>query len=119
MPLRLEVGPKDIAQNAVFCGRRDTGEKRGIPRDEFVQTVGSLLDQMQGNLYERARQLREANTVKIDTLDDFKAYFTPQNAEKPEIHGGFAHCHWAEDPATAELLKELKVTIRCIPLGRG
>jgi prolyl-tRNA synthetase len=117
VPLRLEVGPKDIAQNAVFCGRRDTGERRGIPRDEFVQTVGGLLDQIQGNLYERARQLRKAHTVKLDTLDDFKAYFTPQNADKPEIHGGFALCHWVEDPATAELLKELKLTIRCIPLG--
>ncbi|MCY2994563.1 MAG: proline--tRNA ligase [Planctomycetota bacterium] len=118
VPLRVEVGPKDIAQNAVFLGRRDTGEKRGVARDEFVRTAGKLLDQMQSDMYQRALQLRQANMPKIDNLKDFQAYFTPQNAEKPEIHGGFALCHWAEDGATTELLKELKVTIRCVPFAR-
>jgi prolyl-tRNA synthetase len=60
--------------------------------------------------------MREAHTQEINTLDDFRAYFTPQNAKDPEIHGGFALCHWHDDPAVDELLKELKVTIRCIPL---
>ncbi|MFO0816748.1 MAG: proline--tRNA ligase [Pirellulales bacterium] len=117
VPLRCEVGPKDIAQNAVFLARRDSGEKKSVPREQLVANVTNLLDEIQGQLYQRALKLREENTVRIDTLDDFKAYFTPKNEERPEIHGGFALCHFSEDPAVDALLKEMKVTIRCIPLA--
>ncbi len=117
VPLRLEIGPKDIAKNAVFVGRRDTGEKSSLDRNEFVATLPKLLGEIQQNLFDRAFKLRQENTQPIDSLDDFKAYFTPANDEKPEIHGGFAMCHWVEDPAVDEILKDLKVTIRCIPLA--
>jgi prolyl-tRNA synthetase len=117
VPLRAEVGPKDLAQNSAFVGRRDTGEKKGMPRTDLVAQIGTLLDSMQKNLFDRAIQLREANTKTIDSLDDFRAYFTPANEDQPEIHGGFARCHFAEDPRTDEMLKELKVTIRCVALG--
>ena len=117
VPLRAEVGPKDIAQDAVFLSRRDTGEKKSTPRSQLVSTIAALLDDIQGGLFQRARKLREDNTVTIDSLDDFKAYFTPRNEERPEIHGGFAMCHFSEDPAVETLLKDMKVTIRCIPLG--
>jgi prolyl-tRNA synthetase len=70
---------------------------------------------MQGNLYQRALALREANTRTIDNAGEFREYFTPKDADKPEIHGGFAACHWAEDPAVDQLLADLKVTIRCVP----
>ena len=115
VPLRAEIGPRDIAKNAVFLARRDTGEKRGVDRQELVQTVGSILDQMQTQLYQRASALREANTRVIENADEFREYFTPQDAERPELHGGFALCHWAEDAALEQLLAELKVTIRCVP----
>ncbi len=52
VPLRLEIGPKDIAKDAVFLGRRDTGEKQGIGRDELVGSVVSPLDEMQDNLFQ-------------------------------------------------------------------
>lgn len=117
VPLRVEVGPRDLAKNGVFLARRDTSEKRGLDRDEFVQTVGTLLDEIQDGLYRRALTLRESNTRQIDNSDDFRQYFTPNDEQKPEIHGGFAMCHWAEDPAVDQILKDLKVTIRCIPLA--
>jgi len=119
VPLRAEVGPKDIAKNGVFLARRDTGEKAGVGRDELVATIGQRLDQIQANLFQRARDLREANTRSIDTLDDFLAYFTPksQSEEKPEVHGGFALCHFSEGPDLDEFLKKHKVTIRCVPLN--
>jgi prolyl-tRNA synthetase len=60
--------------------------------------------------------MRSDNTRTIDKLDDFKAYFTPKNADEPEIHGGFAMCHFTEGPEVDAILKDLKVTIRCIPL---
>jgi prolyl-tRNA synthetase len=119
VPLRVEVGPKDIAKDAVFVGRRDTGEKQSLSRGEFVASVGGLLDDLQQQLYARAVQLRQQHTHTIDSLDDFRAFFTPRNEDKPEIHGGFALCHWSEDPAVHELLKTLKVTIRCLPLDGG
>lgn len=52
----------------------------------------------------------------IDNADEFRNYFTPINDQKPEIHGGFAWCHWCEDPLVEQALKELKVTIRCMPI---
>ena len=119
VPLRAEIGPKDIAKNGVFLARRDTGEKAGVERGEFVATIGQRLTEIQNNLFQRALKLREDNTRTIDTLDDFLAYFTPKSKseDKPEIHGGFAICHFAEGPELDELLKKHKVTIRCIPLG--
>jgi len=119
VPLRAEIGPKDIAKNGVFLARRDTGEKSGVERGDFVATIARRLSEIQDNLFQRALRFREDNTRTIDTLDDFLAYFTPKskNEDKAEIHGGFALCHYAEGPELTELLKKHKVTIRCIPLG--
>ncbi|MCI0357155.1 MAG: His/Gly/Thr/Pro-type tRNA ligase C-terminal domain-containing protein, partial [Planctomycetaceae bacterium] len=119
VPLRAEIGPKDIAKNGVFLARRDTGEKAAVERGELVATIGQRLTDIQNNLFQRALALREENTRTIDTLDDLLAFFTPKSKseDKPEIHGGFALCHYAEGPELDELLKKHKVTIRCIPLS--
>jgi prolyl-tRNA synthetase len=115
VPLRAEIGPRDIADDAVFLARRDTGEKTKTPRAELVNGIANMLAGMQAGMFARAQKLRDDNTHRIDTLDDFRAYFTPQNEANPEIHGGFALCHWHDDPSVDQLLKELKVTIRCLP----
>jgi len=117
VPLRVEVGPKDIAKNGVFVGRRDTGEKSPFSREDFVANIGKTLDEIQDNLYARAKKLREDNSRSIDNLDEFEAFFTPKNPQKPEIHAGFASCFFVEDPSMLQLLKKLKVTVRCIPLS--
>ncbi len=116
VPLRLEIGPKDLAQYAVFLGRRDTGEKKSIPRAELVAQVGSLLETMQQNLFQRATELRDHHTRWFDDWDEFRQFFTPQDEQKPEIHGGFATANFVDTPEVEEKLRELKVTIRCIPL---
>ena len=116
VPLRVEVGPRDIAESRVFMGRRDTGEKKSVDRDEFVRTVSQRLNEIQDNLFQRALQLREQNTQHLDDPDSFRDYFTPRDAQRPEIHGGFGVCHWCPDPVVEETLKSLKVTVRCIPL---
>jgi prolyl-tRNA synthetase len=118
VPIRLEIGPRDVAANSAFMGRRDRGvkEKAGIGRDELVATVSDILREMQLGLFQRALRLREQFTRDIDSLDEFKAFFTPNNKQKPEIHGGFARCHYNEEAAVHDLLTELKVTIRCVPL---
>ena len=116
VPLRVEVGARDIAENKVFLGRRDTGEKQGVDREAFVKTVADLLDDVHQTLFQRAVQMRKDHTTTINNINDFRDYFTPSNPNQPEIHGGFALCSWCEDPAVNELLKELKVTVRCVPL---
>ncbi|MCA9215624.1 MAG: proline--tRNA ligase [Planctomycetales bacterium] len=117
VPLRMEIGPRDVAGNSVFLGRRDKGvkEKSGIDRNELVNTIGNILDEMQTGLFTKAKQMRTDHTKEITNVDDFRAYFTPKNAKKPEIHGGFVLAHWNECPEVEEELKKLKVTIRCVP----
>jgi prolyl-tRNA synthetase len=120
IPVRVEIGPRDIAENSVFVGRRDRGprDKESIARDTFIQNISTLLDDIQQNLYDRALAFRNAHTVAVDSLEDFYQFFTPQNTEKPEIHGGFVQAHWCGNAACEEKIKtDLKVTIRCIPFS--
>ena len=120
IPLRLEIGPRDVESGSVMVGRRDrpAKEKTATPRAELVGKITAILEEIQGGLFERARAYREENTRRIDARADFDAYFTPKNADKPEIHGGFAMSHWCGGAACEEQIKDaLKVTIRCIPLG--
>jgi prolyl-tRNA synthetase len=119
IPLRIEIGPKDIEKDALFVGRRDRGpkEKTSIPRSRFLEDATTMLDDIQHQLYERARAFQEAYTHTLDHRNAFDAYFTPRDAEKPEIHGGFALSHWCGDAECEKQIKEkLNVTIRCIPL---
>lgn len=116
IPLRVEIGPRDLESGSVFVARRDTGEKSPMPMDEFVGKVRDLLDEIQDGLLKKAMDFRDEHTREIDSEDEFRAYFTPANANKPEIHGGFAWAHYSGDPELEDKLqKELKVTVRCIP----
>jgi prolyl-tRNA synthetase len=120
IPIRIEVGPRDMASGSVFVGRRDKGpkEKYGQDRHEFVAAVSSVLEEIQDNLLARARAYQDENTRDIDSWDDFVAFFTPRNPDKPEIHGGFARAHWCGDQEVENKINdELSVTIRCIPDG--
>jgi prolyl-tRNA synthetase len=120
VPIRIEIGPRDIAGNKLPVMRRDRGHREIThqSREELLSTVIGQLEDIQQNLFDRARKFRDSHIKKIDTKEEFYAYFTPKNSENPEIHGGFALCHWGEDPAVEEQLKrDLSVTIRCIPLG--
>jgi prolyl-tRNA synthetase len=118
VPIRIEIGPRDVDGNSVFFVRRHTLAKESLPRAEFVGKIGAMLDDMQKAIFERAKKFRDENIRKIDSKEEFYAYFTPKNAEKPEIHGGFAFTHWDGSNETAEKISnDLKVTIRCIPLN--
>ncbi|RJQ71435.1 MAG: proline--tRNA ligase [Desulfobacteraceae bacterium] len=118
VPLRVEIGPRDISNQAVFVARRDKPhkDKQALPRTQFLNQVTAMLEEVQAGLLERARAFQKAHTRTIDVLDDFYAYFTPRDKEKPEIHGGFAMSHWCGDRTCEARIKEdLTVTIRCIP----
>lgn len=113
VPLRLEVGPRDMAADSVFMARRDRPhrEKAGVLRAEFVATVGDLLTEIQDGLLQRALAYRDESTAQIDSKADFEAFFADGQP------GGFAWCFAADDPSYEPLLKSLKVTARCIPIN--
>jgi prolyl-tRNA synthetase len=115
VPIRVEIGPRDIAAGTIVFTRRDQQQKTQCPIDQFVAQVAHDLDQMQSGLFQRAEDLRREHSREINTLEEFREFFTPKNPAKPEIHGGFAWCFAAECPQMDSLLQELKVTVRCLP----
>ena len=118
VPLRVEVGPRDVEASAVTYARRDepAREKHSAGRAQFVAELPALLATMQRSLFDRAVAFRAEHTHPVDGWKDFEAFFTPKNAEQPEIHGGFAMSHWCGAAACEERIREHKITIRCIPL---
>jgi prolyl-tRNA synthetase len=120
VPLRVEIGPRDLEKNSVAVSRRDqpVKDKEFIAVDEFVSRAAEILTSIQQNLYDRALKFRDDNTCKIDNKKDFYDFFTPKSSAKPEIHGGFALAHWNGSREVEEQIKnDLKVTIRVIPFG--
>jgi len=118
IPLRIEVGPRDVVSGSVMLARRDQDarDKISVTMAELKDRVLASLSDMQQGYYQRALQFRIENTIKIDDNKEFYRYFTPKNQNQPEIHGGFANSHWCGDSACEEKIKnDLKVTIRCIP----
>lgn len=117
IPVRVEIGPRDIAGNSVYVGRRDKAhkDKVSLKREVFVGEIRSILDDIQHNLFARALSFRQANTVSINANKEFYEFFTPANSEKPEIHGGFAVSGWCgAEACEAKIKEDLSVTIRCI-----
>ena len=117
VPLRVEIGPRDLEKNSVELSRRDQAAKakESIPVDEFVARTPEILTSIQDALYARAKEFRDANTRVINSKKEFYDFFTPKNAAKPEIHGGFALAHWNGSREIEEQIKhDLKVTIRAI-----
>ena len=113
VPIRLEIGPRDIAADSVFMGRRDKPPKAktGVPRGEFVSSVSALLDDIQSGLFDRALSMRNENSVEVTTVDELRDYYSGHE------DAGFATAWCADDAAADRLLGELKVTARCIPLA--
>jgi len=112
VPLRLELGPRDLKEKKVMIARRDTGDKAPAPFDGLEKTVSGLLDEIQKNLFERAAAYRDAITRDVTDYEDFK--------KKIAGEGGFAVSNWCGEPACEEAIKdETKATIRLIPLEKG
>lgn len=120
IPIRVEIGPRDIEANSVFVARRDKShkEKMSFKRDAFIKQIPDILNEIQKNLFDRASAFTNEHTVAIDDKDEFTSFFTPENKDKPEIHGGFALSHWCgRDECELKIKDDLSVTIRCIPFN--
>ena len=108
VPLRLELGPKDIEKNQCVLVRRDSGEKTFVSLDGIEQTVAQMLDSIHEGLYQRARQNLEDNTYPCLTLEEVK--------EKMQQRGGFAKAMWCgELDCELKMKEEAGVSSRCIP----
>jgi prolyl-tRNA synthetase len=111
VPVRIAIGPKDVAENTVEIARRDTLQKQTYPDDKILEVVKFLLEDIQKNLFKRALQYREEHTTEVNSFDEFK--------EVLETKGGFISAHWDGTPETEEKIKEeTKATIRCIPFDQ-
>ncbi len=122
IPLRLEVGPRDMESKSVMLFRRDKSrkEKSSVSLDALSGVVPTLLDEIQANYLNQAREFRNSHTVtNVTNWEDLVKFLTPQSEDKPEIHGGFVCAKWSEKPGTEAKLQELKATIRCIPLEQS
>ena len=117
VPVRVEIGPRDVQAGNVFAARRDQGKSESVSRSQFLADLPAWLTDMQNNYFQRALEMQQKNTRDFDVLDEFKAFFTPKNQEEPEIHGGFAVCHFDDSPDVTQILKDLKVSARCVPLN--
>jgi len=120
IPLRLEIGPRDIIQDSVMLARRDKEpqDKQSVKISDLTNYVLQTLVEMQQGYYQRALAFKDKWTIEIDDKEEFYRFFTPKNIEQPEIHGGFASSHWCGKSSCEEKIKEdLKVTIRCIPFN--
>jgi prolyl-tRNA synthetase len=118
VPVRIEIGPRDLENGTAALCERYLGpkDKSFLPLAEIVQGMAKRFQKIQKAMLARALAFREAHTVKIDSLEEFRTYFTPANSDKPEIHGGFALAHWGGTAADEKRLQqEFKVTVRCIP----
>jgi prolyl-tRNA synthetase len=119
VPLRVELGPRDLESGTVALSRRDqpVKSKESLTVAELVRRTVEILNSIQENLRERAKQFRDQHTRVIDSKEEFYNFFTPKNSSKPEIHGGFALAHWNGSGEVEERIKsDLKVTIRVIPI---
>ena len=108
VPLRLELGPKDIEKNQCVLVRRDSGEKSFVPLDGIEAAAAQMLDDIHAGLYAKAKKNLEENTYPCATLEEVK--------EKMAARGGFAKTMWCGDEACEVRMKEeAGVTSRCIP----
>jgi prolyl-tRNA synthetase len=119
IPLRIEIGPRDIDNNTLGIARRDRPHKEltVVSREQITEVVPQILEDIQQSILHKAEAFRDSNIKKIDSKEEFYAFFTPKSPQQPEVHGGFAYSHWSGDPEVEEIVKkDLNVTIRCVPL---
>jgi prolyl-tRNA synthetase len=112
VPLRIEVGPKDVAKGQVVLARRDVAGREGkssAPMEGLVGRVQEMLDKIQANLFAQARKFRDDNTSEPIDYEEFKV----------AVEDGFARSYWCGSAECEATIKdETKATIRCVPFDQ-
>jgi prolyl-tRNA synthetase len=108
VPVRIALGPRDIANNQAEVARRDTKEKNTVSLDNIEEYIQNLLSEIQENLFVRAKQMRDESITEVNSYDEFK--------EVLKTKGGFILAHWDGTPEIEDQIKtETQATIRCLP----
>jgi len=108
VPLRIEVGMRDIDDSTLIVARRDTSEKIKLSHKDATNKIIDLLEEIQDSLFDQAKKFRDKNTYRVSSYDDLKRII---------IEGGFVRCGWdGTDETEAKVKEETKATIRCIPM---
>lgn len=111
IPLRIEVGPRDVKENKIVVVRRNDSVKESLPLDGIGEKSRKILDEIQAELFNKAKSFRDENINKIDTYDDLKEYF--------KSNMGFALSYWCGSPeCEADVQQETKATIRVVPFEK-
>jgi prolyl-tRNA synthetase len=109
VPVRLAIGPRDLENGTIEIARRDTKEKQVIKLEEVETKIPALLEDIQNNIFQRAKAFRDSLVTNVDSFEDFKRVLDEK--------GGFVQAHWDGTKETEAAIKEqTKATIRCIPL---
>lgn len=116
VPLRVEVGPRDIEKDAVMLSRRDDlANKQSTPRTELLANAVAFLTQIQDNLFNKAKSFRDSRITEINSVAEFNTFF----AAEQNIDSGFVLAYAVDEFAIEEYIKPLKVTARCMPLANN
>jgi prolyl-tRNA synthetase len=108
VPVRIELGPRDIKSEQVMVVRRDTGEKQPVPMSELPNMLPRLLDEIQANMYESAKRMLSEKSERVSDYERLK--------ERAAANAGFSYAYWCGDEACEDRVKaETRATIRCIP----
>jgi prolyl-tRNA synthetase len=110
IPLRLEIGPRDLKQGKAVLVRRDTGEKVIVDQCDLESKIPALLNDIQTSLFQKAQEFQSQNTHLVSTYEEFKTDI--------EKKAGFYLVYFDGSPEDEEIIQqETKATARCIPLG--
>ncbi len=123
-PVICEIGPRDVeSQGMMVRERLSIGQKEIVSKSDFIQSVGARLEKIQNELFARAKARMDQNIRSdITTPEEFRAYFSQANEWIEDGKQGkvaFVKGKWCGDPQSEEILKELKISIRCLPLTQS
>lgn len=110
VPIRLALGLRDLAQGKIELARRDEGTKELFAIDEVINRIPNLLEEIQDNMFSKAKAFRDNHITKADTMEEMVKILDEKT--------GFVSAHWDGSAETEEeIQKQTKATIRCIPLN--
>jgi prolyl-tRNA synthetase len=111
VPVRVEIGPRDMEKGQVMLVRRDNGEKEAVSVDAAPDRLAELLKEIQQALFDRAKELQDRNTYRLSDWEEFKRVY--------EGEGGFVRSYWCGDTECEAAIKdETKATIRVLPFDQ-
>ena len=120
IPIRVEIGKRELNDNTVFMTRRDTGMKTSLDKHAFVSDITNKLKNIQNDMFARAKDFRSLHSREIDSIEAFKDFFSKDDNPNTEVQGGFAWSHWCDKTECEDKIRqELAVTIRLKPFNRS